>query len=113
MNDLAPYLANVDGYPPKLGVYSVLLLLYVDDAVIISRTHPSLKCLIDRCVEYLDKKKMQLNYNKSKIVVFVKSWNQLQWKLSRNSIKQVKQFKYLGLFPPTINISGFLTVNKS
>ena len=40
---------------------------------------------------------MQLNYNKSKILVFSKSWNQFQWNLNGHKIEQVKGYKYLGV----------------
>ena len=97
LNDMAPFLAEIDAHSPKIGSLQVPLLLYADDAVLISRTRVGLKRLLTRCLEYLNQNKLLLNCEKSKILVFSKSWRPLKWVINGNTIEQVKHFKYLGI----------------
>ena len=97
INDLAPLLANLDSHCPKIGSLPVPILLYADDMVLISRTKIGLKRLIQGCISYLHTTQLQLNFDKSKIIVFGKSWRPCSWQFGGRAIQQVKSFKYLGI----------------
>ena len=97
LNDLAPELSTVDGHFPTLGDCKIPVLLYADDAVLISRSRLGLKRLMNKCLDYLSTNKLQLNYQKSKILVFSKSRKIYKWTFKRHPIEQVRTFKYLGL----------------
>lgn len=97
LNDLASSLEEVDGHGPKLGTSHVPLLLYVDDAALISRTRIGLKHLLNRAAEYFESNKLLINYAKSKIMVFTNRWRAYKWSCNGNSLEQVKHFKYLGV----------------
>lgn len=97
LNDLAPFSASVEGHSPKLGSHRIQLPLYANDAVLILRSRIGLQRLMDRCIDYLTINKLQLNYGKSKIMVFTKTWKLLTWKFRNHEIEQVKSFKYLGI----------------
>lgn len=81
---------EVDSHCPKLYSNQVPLLLYADDATLISQTRIGSICLLIGTVEYLDIKKLQINYSKSKIPVFANKWKAYKWKIKGNVIDQVK-----------------------
>ena len=97
INDLTPFLAKVDSHCPKIGSLPVPILLYADDMVLIPRTKIGLKRLIQGCISFLHTNQLQLNFAKSKIIVFGKSWRPCSWQFGRSAIQQVKSFKYLGI----------------
>lgn len=112
LNDLASFLAPVESHSPKLGSRRVQLLLYADDAILISRSRIGLRRLMDSGIHYLRLNKLQLNYAKSKIMVFSNSWKPLTWKFENHMIEQVKSFKYLGLHF-SYNLAWSLHRNKT
>ena len=97
LNDLSPHLADIDSHCPKLNNTPVYLLLYADDMVLISRTKIGLRRLVLATIEYLESNLLQLNYDKSKILVFEKRWTPRFWSFNGKPIQQVKFFNYLGL----------------
>lgn len=97
INDLAPHLAAIDSHCPKLNNTPIYLLLYADDMVLLSRTRLGLRRLILATIDYLETNLLQLNFDKSKILVFEKRWKPQSWLFNGKPIQQVKTFKYLGL----------------
>ena len=98
MNDLAPCLCPKAGHSPKLGISHVPILLYADDAVILSHSQIGLKRLLIQFLDFCEANRLVLNFEKSKIMAFGNVWNPLNWNIRGNVIKQVKTFKYLGIF---------------
>ena len=97
LNDLAPSLHAIDGHCPKLGSLHIPLLLYADDAVVMSCSRVGLKRLLNQCLVYCESNRLTLNYGKSKVLVFAKSWKPFSWNIQGNIIEQVRHFKYLGV----------------
>lgn len=96
LNDLSTHLASIDSHCPKLNQRPVPLL-YANDMVLLSQTRVGLKRLINSCIQYLILNDLQLNFSKSKILVFEKSWKLRTWIFQGRTIQQVKSIKYLGL----------------
>ena len=97
LHDLAPFLLENEGHSPKIGSTQAPLLLYADDAVLVSHTKLSLKHLMYKCLEFLANNNLQLNYYKSKIMVFTKPWKLHKWIFKGRKIEQVKHLRYLGI----------------
>lgn len=97
LNDMAAALDHSDCHPPKLGSRRTALLLYADDAVLLSQTRRGLFNLINKSLAYFTLNKLQLNFTKSKIMVFAKTWSPHRWTFANGVIDQVKTYKYLGI----------------
>ena len=98
LNDLVPFLSSVDGHSPRLGSIHVPLLSYADDVVLLSVSRVGLKSLLNRFCEYCVINHLDLNYEKSKVMVFSNSRKLYDWNIKGNNLEQVKHFKYLGVY---------------
>lgn len=92
IHDLAPQLLKLDVHSPRIGTHTVLILLHADDMVLILRRQLGLKCLVLSCSQYLTENNLLLNYEKSKIMVYEKTWKSHQWLFNGNHMQQVKTF---------------------
>ena len=90
LNDLAPTLSETAGHSPRLGTTKVPLLFYADDVVLLSRTRVGLKRLLKCFAEFCTFNSLELNYEKSKILVFSRPWKSYLWKINDNQLEQVK-----------------------
>uniref|UniRef100_A0A670HYS7 Reverse transcriptase domain-containing protein n=1 Tax=Podarcis muralis TaxID=64176 RepID=A0A670HYS7_PODMU len=97
LNDLEENLMDPDGHIPKIGMRRTPLLLYADDAAIISRSRPGLNYLLRKFSDYCSGNGLSINYEKSKILVFERRFSQSKWVLDGHNLEQVKYFSYLGL----------------
>lgn len=81
------------GHSPKLGSHFVSLLLYANDAVILSRTCIGMKHLLRKFIEYLEKNYLQLKYSKYLILVFgkIKEIIQLEHQWNQNQPSETNQ----------------------
>nr|XP_016853653.1 PREDICTED: uncharacterized protein LOC107983669 [Anolis carolinensis] len=90
-------LHNMDFHPPKLAGRHISILLYADDAALISRTPIGLKRALKSLAQYCREDQLQLNYHKTKIMVFAKRPKLHHWNIDDKKIEQVPCFKYLGV----------------
>jgi hypothetical protein len=82
------------------GQTRVNILLYADDVVLIAPTAASLQIMINNLEKYCDLWNLQLNLNKSKILVFRnggKLKDNDRWVYKGNRIEVVNSYKYLGV----------------
>lgn len=96
LNDLADLL------PDGLNVLNnpVKILLYADDIVILSDSPSKLQNMIDTLYMYCNQWSLQLNLNKSKILVFrsgTRISKCLKWNYGEDNIQIVNSYIYLGL----------------
>ena len=82
----------------KIGGQNLTNLRYADDAVLMAYTTEDVQQMLNILVNASDKMGLSLNVKKTECMVVNKERNDLTFELkSKNeSIKQVKQFKYLG-----------------
>ncbi|KAL6430596.1 hypothetical protein ACFW04_006887 [Cataglyphis niger] len=71
----------------KLGGIKVYTLAYADDVVLIAEEEEGMRSMIGKLEGYLEKKGLELNVGKSKI---------LSWRWKGKVIEEVKEFSYLG-----------------
>uniref|UniRef100_A0A803TV69 ribonuclease H n=1 Tax=Anolis carolinensis TaxID=28377 RepID=A0A803TV69_ANOCA len=103
LNDLAAHVSLPNGHPPKISSTNIPLLLYADDAALISYTMVGLKRVLRAFYEYCEKNQLKINYSKTKIMIFSKKRARHNWYIGENLIQQVSSFKYLGV---TFQASG-------
>ena len=100
INDLVEWL-NIEGsHSPGLRNEEVHLLLFADDLVLLSNTPVGLQRLLDRLVEYCRKWSMQVNTEKSKVMVFSNGGTTRRgeaWFFEGKKLEVVRKFRYLGL----------------
>ena len=77
----------------------VSALLYADDIVLMTNDRYALQELLDVVANYARKWRFELNPKKSEVVVFGQKYppRNVEWKLGESTIKQVTQYKYLGI----------------
>lgn len=74
-------------------------LAYADDIVLLARREEEMRSMIGRFEEYLDEKRLTLNYQKTKIMRFQKGGGKMKridWRWKGKKIEEVKEFAYLG-----------------
>lgn len=119
LNDLESFLLSggVDSLDleiitQELRVYlKLLLLLYADDTVIFSNDQENFQKCLDNFYEYCIIWKLNINFDKTKIVIFnSKSKNNFTFKIGTSDIQVVDSYKYLGVI---LSKSGsFLNARK-
>ena len=97
LNDLADHFKGINGHPPFVGKRPTPLLLYADDAVILSRTRVGLIRYLRTFIDYCLDNKLTINYDKTKILVFAKTHYRYHWQLRGKQIQQINHFRYLGI----------------
>lgn len=83
----------------KLGEGKVYSLAYADDLVLLAEGKDEMKSMMERLERYLDKKRLELNASKSKIMRFRKGGRRMEkreWRWVGKLIEEVKEFRYLG-----------------
>ena len=104
LNDLEDYLAahhcsgiSVDYTDDDVSVYlKILILLYADDTVLFGTDLQSLQNSLNIFSEYCKLWKLNVNYNKTKIMIFgMRNTNNLQFKIGGHIISICNEFKYL------------------
>jgi len=82
-----------------LGERRIYTLAYVDDIVLLSEDEGGLRSMISRLEDYLEKKRLELNVDKTKIMRFRKGkgrTSKKEWWWKGKKIEEVKEFTYLG-----------------
>ena len=76
----------------------ILILLYADDTVIFGTDPNSFQGNLNAFYEYCKLWKLQINFNKTKIMVFgMRNTDNWHFKIGENDISICKEFKYLGV----------------
>lgn len=100
LNDIENELQNSTDAGLSLDQISIYLLLFADDAVLISETKEGLQETLNNLVQYCRKWNLTVNIDKTKIVVFRKRGVLSQnytWSYEGKHIDVVNNFNYLGL----------------
>ncbi|XP_042296775.1 uncharacterized protein LOC121916078 [Sceloporus undulatus] len=96
LNDLSAFI-SLEAHHSKLAAVSIPLLLYADDAVLLSFSKIGLRQILRAFGGYCEENCLTINYSKTKIMVFSKNQRRSKWTLNGHSLEQVKTFKYLGI----------------
>ncbi len=98
INDLANDLEQNNTTSAHLGSLKIGFLLYADDLILLSESAEGLQDQIDRVNAYCKTWALQINKNKSKIMIFNKrSTDMLHFHVDNESLEIVKEYKYLGV----------------
>lgn len=79
-----------------MGEQKILLLMYADDIVLLAKDEGSMRSMLGRLEGYLDKKRLEVNAEKTKVIRFRKGrgrMNKAFWK--RKELEEIKKYKYL------------------
>ena len=85
--------------PCLLGEHRINCLLYADDLVILSESASGLQNCLDAVGNFCSTWGLDINYNKSKVMVFSKSSRlfYLSFTLNNIQLECVREYKYLGV----------------
>ncbi|KAH0807290.1 hypothetical protein GEV33_015500 [Tenebrio molitor] len=82
-----------------VGKEKVWSLAYADDLVVLAREEKGMKEMLGNMEKYMRRKKLTVNVEKSKMMVFRKGGGRRkinEWRWEKDKIEEVKEFKYLG-----------------
>jgi hypothetical protein len=82
-----------------VGREKVWSLAFADDMVIVAKSEREMKEMMRNLEKYVRKKKLEVNVEKTKIMVFSKRKRkneESEWKWEESKIERVSEFKYLG-----------------
>ena len=105
LNDLEDYMRDHHCYDIELGLpgniqdtyIKLMLLLYADDAVIFGTDAETLQNNINVFYEYSQQWQLNVNFNKTKVMVFgLRNTDNLEFKIGNNTLEICDEFKYLG-----------------
>ena len=100
INDIEMHLQQTPNASLSLEQLSIYLLLFADDAVIFSETIEGLQSSLNHLEEYCRKWNLEVNVDKTKIVVFRKGGNlssKGKWTYAGEEIEIVSSFNHLGI----------------
>lgn len=100
INDLVQYISKAPNTDPvTIGSQKLNSLLYADDIVLISTSQKGLQSCINAVKQFSDTWKLDLNLNKTKVVIFNKRGKLFQETFSYGSekIECVQSYTYLGI----------------
>ena len=82
-----------------LDGFLMYLLLFADDTVLFGKTPESLQLLLDKLLIYCKKWKIEVNKEKTEVVVFRKGWQPVnyRWFYDNTELKIVNSYIYLGV----------------
>ena len=99
INDIAKELetSNNDDFVSVNGIL-IHLLLFADDTVLFGKTPEALQLLLDKLLKYCSKWNIEVNKDKTEIIVFRNGWQQVNhsWYYDKHELKVVNSFVYLG-----------------
>lgn len=82
----------------KLGEDRVYILAYADNMVLLAANEEEMRSMVERLEEYLERKRLELNTEKSKMMRVRRGSERLgkrDWRWKGKRIEEVKEFKYL------------------
>lgn len=111
INDL-PDVFDDSCYGVDVGSYHLSCLLYADDVILVSKTAPGLQRCINKLEEYCDQWCLEVNLDKSKVLIFNKSGKLLNtdFVYKGKNLECVREYTYLGV---TFCISGAFSTAAS
>lgn len=81
----------------RLGGRKIYTLAYADDVVLLAEKEEKISSMMERLEGYLERKKLELNTGKTKIMRFRKGGGRTARKIWKwKTIEEVKEFRYLG-----------------
>jgi len=83
----------------KLGEGKIYTLSYADDMVLLAEEEDEMRSLMGKLEGYLDRKRLELNVSKTRIMRFRKGGGRkkkVRWRWKGRAIEEVKEFTYLG-----------------
>lgn len=83
----------------KIGDKRIYTLAYADDIVLLMEEEKGMRTMIGRLEEYLDRKRLELNAEKTKIMRFKRGGGRMkkkEWRWKEKRMEEVKEFSYLG-----------------
>ncbi|XP_071123183.1 uncharacterized protein [Mytilus edulis] len=99
INDIAGELEtnNNDDFVSVNGIL-IHLLLFADDTVLFGKTPEALQLLLDKLLKYCSKWNIEVNKDKTEIIVFRNGWQQVNhsWYYVKHELKVMNSFVYLG-----------------
>ena len=99
INDLIKFLPTDSG-TPVVGDQYIQALLFADDLVLCSHTVDGLQQLLDKLKIYCDYWNLEVNKEKTKVMVFKKGTRLAKkehWNYGRYNLETVREFKYFGI----------------
>ena len=106
INDIVIHLNQPNLDPVVIDNSSINILLYADDIVLLSESQPGLQNCLDNLHSYCESWKLEVNTNKSKVLVFNsngKTFNNA-FNYNNTNIETVAEYNYLGI---TMKYNGF------
>jgi hypothetical protein len=82
-----------------VGREKVWSLAFADDMVIVAKSEREMKAMMRNLEKYVRKKKLEVNVEKTKMMVFNKRKRkneESEWKWEESKTERVNEFKYLG-----------------
>lgn len=82
-----------------MGKRRVYTLSYADDMILLAENEEEMRSMMERLEGFLDRKRLELNTGKTKIVRFRKGGGRetkKDWKWKGKRIEEVNEYKYLG-----------------
>lgn len=82
-----------------IGNERITTIEYADDVVLMADKEESLRAMLRSLEKYLNGKKLQLNVEESKVMIFKKGGRKekgKEWWWKGKRLEEVKEFKYLG-----------------
>jgi hypothetical protein len=107
IEDLELFLFSPNKSGLSLMDINIMLLLFADDMVVMAETAENLQESLNRVCEYCEKWGLEVNVEKTKIVVFRKRGKVAsQWYFDTELVEVVDSFNYLGV---VANYNGSFT----
>lgn len=113
VNSLVTCCREIETHPPVFSNgRKVPILMYADDAVLLSQTKVGLKRALGKFSDQCNTELLTINFAKTKIVHFNRSFRKDNWSVKGNAIEQTKTFQYLGItFSYNAKFSTHLTTS--
>ena len=105
INDIEQFLVEYGCNPIEIAgndlqIYlKLLIIMYADDTVLFANSKDNLQRCLDGLKEYCDKWKLQINADKTKIIIFSKQKDRVEntFVIGDEEVEAVEEFKYLGV----------------
>ena len=100
INDIEEFFMTNGFEGVDIGMLKLFLLLYADDIVLFSESEKGLQHGLNLLEKYCDKWKLQVNINKTKVMIFRKGGGvrkNVSFTYKKEKLEIVNNFKYLGM----------------
>ena len=84
---------------PSVGLYTVLILLYADDVILLAQTYDSMHRLLELLKAFCDRSGLKVNVAKTKMLSCTKGQVHT-FEFEGRIIESITDFKYLGIEIP-------------